>query len=188
MAGSGLDDASPPEFLPTPRRISVVATSSGAGKTTLARRLAEHYGLRHVELDSLHHLPGWQPAPDFEARVAAEVGEAGWVIDGNYHGRLRGMVTDAADLVIWLDLPIAVCLARMCRRTARRIARREVLWNGNRETFRNAVLARDGLFRFTLATYGERRRVMPDRLAGRPYVRLRSQAEVDAWVAANLTP
>ncbi len=174
-------------------RIAVVATSSGAGKTTLARRLAELYGVPHVELDSLHHLAGWEPAPDLEAKVAVALLQPGWIVDGNYHGRLGGTVTDAADLVVWLDLPMRVCLWRLARRTAWRWLSRAELWNGNRETFHGAFLARDSLFRFALSTYRRRRREMPGRLSGCTVEHLRSQRAVDAWFArlrsaANLTP
>jgi len=164
-------------------RIAVVSTSSGAGKTTLARALAAHYDVPHIELDAFHHLAGWQPNPEFELQVADAVQQPGWVVDGNYYGRLGTSATGAADLVVWLDLPIWVCLWRMGRRTARRWLTREELWNGNRETFYAAVLARDSLFRFALSTYRRRRREMPARLEGRPVVRLRSQRDVDAWFA-----
>ncbi|MER6939714.1 shikimate kinase [Nocardioides sp. NPDC127514] len=39
-------------------RVSVVG-SSGSGKSTVARRLAETLGVRYVELDALHWRPGW---------------------------------------------------------------------------------------------------------------------------------
>jgi adenylate kinase family enzyme len=164
-------------------RIAVVSTSSGAGKTTLGRRLASLYSVPFVELDSLHHLAGWEPNPDFERVVGAAVEQPGWVIDGNYHGRLGDTVTGAADLVVWLDLPMWVCVWRMAKRTARRRLWREELWNGNREDFYNAVLARDSLFRYALSTYRRRRREMPGRLGDQTIVRLRSQGEVDAWLA-----
>lgn len=175
-------------LLPATPRIAVVSTMSGAGKTTLAKLLASRLGVPCIELDALHHLADWQPAPDFEQKVAIAAAQAGWVIDGNYHGRLKGSVTDAADVVLWLDLPVAVCLWRMAKRTARRIVTRKELWNGNRETIYAAVFARDSLFRFALSTYRRRRREMPGRLAGARCVRLRSQAEVNRWLAANLTP
>ena len=164
-------------------RISVVGTSSGAGKTTVGRRLASIYGVTFVELDSLHHLPNWEPNPQFERLVAAAVEQPDWVIDGNYYGRLGATVTDAADLVVWLDLPMRVMTWRMGRRTARRWLTREELWNGNRESFHAAVLARDSLFRFAISTYRRRRREMPARLRGRNVVHLRSQREVDTWLA-----
>ena len=39
-------------------RIVVVGTT-GSGKTTVARQLAEHLGVLHVELDALNWDPGW---------------------------------------------------------------------------------------------------------------------------------
>ncbi len=44
------------------QRISVIGTS-GSGKTTVARRIAESLGFPHVELDALHWEPGWKEAP-----------------------------------------------------------------------------------------------------------------------------
>lgn len=65
------------------RRVSVAGTS-GSGKTTVARRLAERFGVPHVELDAHYHGPGWQPAdPDaLLAAVAEAAAGDGWVIDG----------------------------------------------------------------------------------------------------------
>lgn len=42
------------------KRVSVVG-NAGVGKTRLARRLAENLGVPHIELDAIHHLPGWEP-------------------------------------------------------------------------------------------------------------------------------
>ena len=44
-------------------RIAIVG-SSGAGKSTLARRLQRERGHAWLELDALHHLPGWRPRPE----------------------------------------------------------------------------------------------------------------------------
>ena len=41
---------------------------------------------------------------------------------------------ERADTVVWLDLPLRVCLRRLWGRTAAEDPRaREELWNGNRE-------------------------------------------------------
>ena len=56
---------------PLPRRPErvLVAGTSGAGKTTLARAVAEVLDCSYVELDSLHHGPGWTKRPEFEDDV-----------------------------------------------------------------------------------------------------------------------
>ncbi len=52
-------------------KIAVVGTS-GSGKTTVARALAEHHGVPHVELDALHWGPNWAPCPTEEFRVRVQ--------------------------------------------------------------------------------------------------------------------
>ena len=47
------------------KRVSVVG-SSGSGKTTVARQLAEALGVPHVELDALHWGANWSPATNDE--------------------------------------------------------------------------------------------------------------------------
>jgi adenylate kinase family enzyme len=119
------------------RRVSVVGTS-GSGKSTLARELAEILGVPHLELDAVHHQPGWAPLPTDEFRRVVTARAAGdcWVIDGNY-GRVRDLVWARADTVVWLDLPKRTVMRQVVWRTLRRVVLRRELWNGNRERWRN---------------------------------------------------
>ena len=48
----------------------VVVGSSGSGKTTVARALAERLDVHYVELDALHHKPNWTEASADELREA----------------------------------------------------------------------------------------------------------------------
>jgi len=105
-----------------------------------------------------------------------------WVVDGSYRSKLGDLVLERADLVVWLDLPSRVWIPRLVWRTLRRIARREQLWNGNRETFRNAFFSRDSLLHFALRTYPQRLRTYPEQLGRYPLVRLRSPREVERWL------
>ena len=168
------------------RKVAVIASASGCGKTTVGRLLATRLGVPFVELDALNHGPGWTEATaeQLRARVAPIVATDGWVIDGGYRGKLGDLVLEAADTVVWLDLPRREWLPRLFRRTVRRIVRREELWGGNRESFGNAFLMRDGLLRFAWRNYGVRRATYPSELARFHLVRLRSQREVDAWLGA----
>lgn len=120
-------------------RVSVVGTS-GSGKSTLARRLSEALGAPHVELDALYHQPGWQPADpaDFRAGVDRLTAGPRWVVDGNYSA-VRDLVWSRADTVVAFDLPRAVVMGRVLRRTLHRVVSRTELWNGNKESWRNLV-------------------------------------------------
>ena len=119
------------------RRVSVVGTS-GSGKSTVARELAEVLGVPYLELDAIHHQPDWEPLPTDEFRRIVETRAAagGWVIDGNY-GRVRDLVWARADTVVWLDLPKRTVMRQVVWRTLRRVALRKELWNGNRERWQN---------------------------------------------------
>jgi hypothetical protein len=167
------------------RRIAIVSTASGCGKTTLGRALADKLGCPFVELDALVHGPGWVETPDevLRTKVAALIAHDSWVVDGNYRQKLGDLVLARADLVVWLDLPIYVWFLRLVRRTVSRAVRQEVLWNGNRESLKDAIGGKDSLFGFALRTYRERRAAWPRLLAPFPHVQLTSRREVERFLA-----
>ena len=167
-----------------PSRIAVVASASGCGKTTIGRAIAERLGVPFVELDALHHGPGWSEASaqELRAKVVPVVEREDWVVDGSYRGKLGDLVLERADLVVWLDLPIHVWLPRLLRRTFGRIVHREELWAGNRETLRGAFIGRDALVPWALRHFRRRRLVYPEVLGRFNLVRLRSTREVDRFL------
>ena len=169
------------------RRVAVLASASGNGKTTFGRALAKRLDVPFVELDALVHGPGWVETPDDELRALVEpilAGE-GWVIDGSYQRKLGDLVLRSADTVVWLDLPMRVWLPRLVRRTVKRITGREQLWNENRETIQTALFERDGLFPYALRSHFRRRRVWPRALASYNTVRLKSTKEVERWLETS---
>jgi adenylate kinase family enzyme len=170
-----------------PHRIAVVGTT-GSGKTTVARQLAAHHGVPHIELDALHWGPGWtEPSPeDFRARVESALAVPGWVVDGSYYGKLGDLVLERADLVVWLDPPLGTILRRLWTRTLDRIRKGDELWGGNRETWRGAFLSRNSLFVWALKTHRGRRRRYAERLARYDMVRIRSAREARAWLERHI--
>ncbi len=169
------------------RRVAILGSASGNGKTTFGRAVADKLDVPFVELDALVHGPGWTETPDDELRTLVEpilAGE-GWVIDGSYQRKLGDLVLRSADTVVWLDLPMRVWLPRLVRRTLRRITGREQLWNDNRETVWNVLVPRDSLFRYAVRSHFRRRKTWPTALAPYPVVRLRTPKEVERWLETS---
>ena len=168
------------------RKVAVVASASGNGKTSFGRELARRLGVPFVELDALVHRPNWVETPDDELRAQVEpiVASEAWVIDGSYQRKLGDLVLRNADVVVWLDLPIRIWLPRLTRRTWRRVRGREQLWNDNTETLRGALWGRESLYGWAFRMHFERRRRYPGQLASYRLVRLRSPREVSAWLDA----
>lgn len=141
------------------RRVSVVG-SSGSGKSTVGRRVAERLGVPFVELDALYWQPGWTPIdPDLlRARLDEITSGDGWVIDGNYSRFVTaGSVWARADTVVWLDLPRRTVMRQLVGRTLRRVLADAELWNGNRESVRNLVRwdPEDNVLRWSWTRYEE---------------------------------
>ena len=166
----------------------LIKGGSGSGKTTLGKTLAARLCVPFVELDSLQWGPTWTAASPEELRervTAALDDAAGWVVDGNYDSRLGTLLLERAQLIVWLDLPLATKLWRLIRRTATRVFTREQLWNGNRETLALVLALWDpeSLFVWAVRSHFKHRRTFPRLLAGRRAVRLRTPAEVQVWLA-----
>ena len=100
------------------RRILILG-SGGAGESTLATQVGERLGLPVIHLDAMYWRSGWVEAAkdEWKQAVAGLVKQDAWVIDGNYSGTLDERLA-AADTVIFLDLPRALCLFRILKRRA----------------------------------------------------------------------
>ncbi len=167
----------------------LVAGTSGAGKTTLARRIAAVLGTTHVEIDGLFHGPGWTPRPSFVADVERFSAGPAWVTEWQY-GEVRDLLAARADLLVWLDLPRATVMRQVTQRTWARRRRGDRLWHGNVEPpLRTILTDREHIVRWAWTTHGvARHRVLElqRRRPDLPVVHLSSHDAADAWLAGPL--
>ncbi len=142
------------------QRINLVGTS-GSGKSTTGRRLAEILKSPYIEMDVLYHGPNWtQAQPEvFRARVAGAIAGPRWVLDGNYH-RTSDLKWARATMIVWLDIAWVPNMYRAVGRAVRRSWTREELWpgTGNRESFRQTFFSTDSMMLWTATTHHQLRR------------------------------
>ena len=166
----------------------VLIGTTGAGKTTTARKIAVALNMPHIEFDAIRHGPNWTETPDdvFRERLRLELRGDRWVGDGNY-GIARDVVWPRATMLVWLDYPIPVVMWRLFWRTIRRGVFRQELWHGNRERIWWHFFSRQSLFLWALRTHWQRRRTIPAALAHPEHlhldlVHLRSPKATHQWL------
>ena len=95
----------------------VIIGSGGAGKSTLARVLQQKLGLPLIHLDAVFWQPGWVETERnawLEWQQNAVKADT-WIMDGNYGGSMDVRL-EAADTIIFLDLPPLLCAYRALKR------------------------------------------------------------------------
>ena len=94
-------------------RIHVVG-GPGAGKSTLARRLASKLGIEPHRLDDVAFDPQTGAARPLSSRIRevnSIAAKPAWIAEGVYL-RWTDQLLALADLIVWLDVPIRVALFR----------------------------------------------------------------------------
>lgn len=171
-----------------------IVGNAGSGKSTLGRQIAAAIGADYIELDAIHHLPNWTliDPHEFQTKVAEITSTPLWVIDGNYRTVVvDGPVWEHADTVVWLDLPRHVVMRQVIWRSVRRAVTRKVLWNGNREEWRNffAWDPHKSIIRWAWTQHGKYVDRFSEAMTGTMYahirfIRLRSHAEAEKLLAS----
>lgn len=98
------------------RKIIIIG-SGGAGKSTFARKLGHKLNRKVYHLDALFWKPNWVGVSrDEQIKVQHTlVQEEEWIIDGNYGGTME-IRLQAADTIIFLDIPRTICVFRVLKR------------------------------------------------------------------------
>ncbi len=174
-------------------RIAVVGTT-GSGKTTLAKQIAQSLAIPHIELDALHWEPNWTEVPNeiFRERVRQAIAPNSWVTDGNY-SVVRDLLWPRANTIVWLDYSFPVTFSQLLWRTIRRAITQEPICNGNRESFRLSFFSKDSILLWLLRTYGKNRKKYPPLFQQPEYahlevVRLRSPQATEQWLKSLTIP
>jgi hypothetical protein len=115
------------------QRVNVIGTS-GSGKSTFSKKLAEKLDMQWIELDSLFWEPNWKEPSDeiFFNRITEALEGDRWVLDGNYTRTVP---------IKWRNVTTVIT--------------REELWSGtgNKESFFNSFLSKKSILLWTLKTY-----------------------------------
>ena len=162
--------------------------TTGSGKTTVGRRIAEVMGVPFVEMDALNWGPNWteRPLEVFREELREAISCPSWVLDGNY-GKVRDVYLPRANTIVWLDYPFLTNLWQLLARTLRRGIKSEVLWNGNVDRLATHLFTRDSLILWFLKSYWRRRKTYPALFGGPDarhlkLVRLTGRGKTEAWL------
>lgn len=169
----------------SPRRILVYGVT-GSGKSTIAARLAEVLDLPWYSVDDLTWEPGWVAVPfDEQRRRIQQICEQpSWILDTAY-GAWLDVPLGSVDLIVALDYPRWLSLSRLVRRTITRVLSREVMCNGNVETWRSMIAA-DSILRWHFASFRRKRDRIRSWVAdpqAPPVKRLATARGTDAWLS-----
>ncbi|HET6704798.1 adenylate kinase [Amycolatopsis sp.] len=178
----------PDDPLGRPVRRIAVAGSAGSGKSTLAQTLCARLGVPYVSLESFYLGPGWTVRETWEAEVLEFLAGDVWAIEWQGE-QVRERMTARVDVLVWLDHPRTLAMARVVKRTLqRRFGRGSAIAGGNVEgPLRTFFTDREHIVRVAwryhpIMRARVRRVIDENRHPGLVVVRLRGQRQVDRWL------
>lgn len=95
----------------------MIIGNAGAGKSTLARALADKLKLPLFHLDKLFWLPGWKGIDKqvMKEKIEKITDEDEWIIDGNFRSTIK-LLGERADTIIYINVSTILCLYRVVKR------------------------------------------------------------------------
>lgn len=167
-------------------KILVIGVASGVGKSTFARRLGELTGIEVTHLDRLFWRAGWveAAAEEFSEAQQQVVRKDKWIIEGNYTGTI-GIRESHADTIIYLELPLHVCMYRVLKRRIQYHKKtRSDVSEGCEEKIDWAFI------KFIITTYGPRKKKMIMRMRryvneGKTVHYLKTRKQIEGFLDAK---
>lgn len=142
------------------KRFNVIGTS-GSGKSTFSRKLAELLSIELVEMDALFWGENWCPVEDelFLSRIKVATERDSWVLDGNYNKTVP-LKWKNVEAVIWIDYSFIRTMYQAIGRAFNRAITQKEFWpgTGNRESFKRSLFSKDSILLWTLKTYHKNRK------------------------------
>ena len=166
-------------------RIMIVG-QPGSGKSTFAHALGALTGLPVVHIDKIHWQPGWvERSKDEKTRLCLEAEQQSrWIFEGGHSATWPSRLA-RADMLVWLDRPVALRLWRVLRRAVTGLGRtRPDMADGCPEKL--STLPEFIIYIWTTRK-SARAKIAGLAASARPgcrVVRLRSDEEVAAFLAA----
>lgn len=170
-------------------RVNVVG-SSGSGKSTFSKLLAQRLGHPRIEMDQLFWEPNWKEPTDdvFFKKLETALDLPNWVLDGNYSRTLH-IKWKKVTAVVWLDYSFPRVLFQALNRAIWRAIHGKELWpgTGNRDSFGRIFFSRGSIILWTLKMFPKMRRryqvAMSDpTLAHIQFIRLKSHREAKKFL------
>lgn len=168
----------------------IIGVSPGVGKSTFARKLGESLKINVYHLDTLYWKPKWVEASleEFTERQQEIVILDKWIIEGNYSNTYN-IRAQNADTIIYLELPLFVCLYRIFKRWLLHIGKtRPDMGKGCKEKLDYKFL------KFICTTYYPRKKKMKSRLQAfigmgpqKNIIKLKSKKEIQLFLETLTT-
>ena len=167
-------------------KINIIGTS-GSGKSTFSKQIAQKLNIPHIELDALFWKENWTPSSDqeFFTKIEKAINCENWVLDGNYD-RTQYIKWEKVDKIIFLDLPFYLVLFRIIKRSFIRSLTRKKLWSGNKENIFKHLFTKDSLILWVIKTFHKNKReysLLKDhnKKSNINFIRLKSKREQKAF-------
>jgi adenylate kinase family enzyme len=174
------------------RRVAVFG-NAGAGKSALARRLAELTGLPLYPIDILQFPAGYQAKQSDGGKISQDeylkfhaglLKQDRWIIDGFDGVASAWERFAAADTLIYIDLPLATHYAWVTKRLVKGLFRNPPGWPLNSPVWASSLDSYRVVWRCHRGLTPKYRRLVAEASASKRVHHLKSPAEIAAFLQA----